>query len=330
MIEIIAEAAQGFLGDPPAKTLNLAGCAAAAGADAVKFQLVYADELCTPDHKHFELFRSLEMSDEQWHTLADVCARHEVGLYLDIFGPASLTLAGDMQIRGIKLHSTDLLNHELLHLVAESPVQRVLLSTGGTYGSEINEAVAILQDKELVLIHGFQGYPTQAQDNQTMRIEWLKKHFPDAGIGFADHVAEGLQERFWLSALAIGAGANVLEKHITTALVLKEEDYESALSPDDFSIYAENMRLAAAVRGNPNTDEDFGMSESEQHYRHQMKKQVIAVQDIANDTLLGNEHLGLLRTSSSEDVIYDLRSVLGKRTKKLIKTGTAIKEGDIA
>jgi N,N'-diacetyllegionaminate synthase len=34
----------------------------ATGADAVKYQLVYADELATPDYKYYELFRSLEMS----------------------------------------------------------------------------------------------------------------------------------------------------------------------------------------------------------------------------------------------------------------------------
>ena len=35
--------------------------AATAGADAVKYQLVLADELAAPDYKHYDLFKSLEM-----------------------------------------------------------------------------------------------------------------------------------------------------------------------------------------------------------------------------------------------------------------------------
>ena len=60
-IEIIAEIAQGYEGDTKLTELLTIG-ANATGADAVKYQLVYADELATPDYKYYELFRSLEMS----------------------------------------------------------------------------------------------------------------------------------------------------------------------------------------------------------------------------------------------------------------------------
>ena len=36
---------------------KLIDVAALAGADAVKFQLVYADELATPDYKYYDLFK---------------------------------------------------------------------------------------------------------------------------------------------------------------------------------------------------------------------------------------------------------------------------------
>ena len=47
-IEIVAEIAQGYEGDPKLTNLLTSG-AIATGADAVKYQLVYADELATPD-----------------------------------------------------------------------------------------------------------------------------------------------------------------------------------------------------------------------------------------------------------------------------------------
>ena len=49
-IKIIAEIAQGFEGNSIYSELFVKA-AAASGADALKFQLVYADELATPDYK---------------------------------------------------------------------------------------------------------------------------------------------------------------------------------------------------------------------------------------------------------------------------------------
>ena len=40
--------------------------AATAGADAVKFQIVYASELAQPGNPHYDTFLSLELSDSEW------------------------------------------------------------------------------------------------------------------------------------------------------------------------------------------------------------------------------------------------------------------------
>ena len=67
---IIAEIAQGFEGNFEQSKL-LIKAAAKAGADAVKFQLVYANELATADYKYYSLFKELEMSISQWQSLKD-------------------------------------------------------------------------------------------------------------------------------------------------------------------------------------------------------------------------------------------------------------------
>ena len=59
-MEIIAEIAQGYEGDTKLMELLTTG-AIESDADAVKYQLVYADELATPDYQYYELFKSLEM-----------------------------------------------------------------------------------------------------------------------------------------------------------------------------------------------------------------------------------------------------------------------------
>jgi sialic acid synthase SpsE len=327
VLEIIAEAAQGFAGDPAARTLALVDCAAAAGADAVKFQLVYADELCTRDYVHFELFRGLEMADAQWAAVVARARERTVRLYLDVFGPRSLALAGQLGVDALKLHSTDLLNLALIEQVAKSPVARVVLSAGGAFDEELDEAVQILSSKDLVVMYGFQGYPTALEDNQLARLGALRRRYPDRAIGFADHVPEGRPERLWLSAVAIGAGADVLEKHITRALVLRDEDYESALNPDDFAVYVANMRQAFAARGD--SERTANMSASERTYREKMKKQVVAARALRTGGTLAAADLCLKRTSATGGVFRDVRETTGRRLRRDVAQDVAIRVEDL-
>ena len=151
-LEIIAEAAQGYAGDNLSKALALVDCAAAARADAVKFQLVFADELCTEDYVHFALFRSLEMSDAEWRVVAERALAREIRLYFDVFGSRSLRLADSLGIHGLKLHSTDLFNLSLIREVAQASTARVILSAGGAFDAEVDEAVSLLSGKDLVVM----------------------------------------------------------------------------------------------------------------------------------------------------------------------------------
>src|SRR5437660_12454431 len=100
-IEIIAELAQGFEGRPEQARL-LVRASAAAGADAAKFQLVYADELATPDYQYYDLFRSLEMPDAVWEALAKYAQALNIALYVAVFGERSIALAERVGTRSRK------------------------------------------------------------------------------------------------------------------------------------------------------------------------------------------------------------------------------------
>ena len=83
LIEIIAEVAQGFEGDKKLTELLTAG-AIYSGADAIKYQLVYADELATPDYEYYQLFKSLEMDQEVWEEVSQKIHKNGRNLYFDI------------------------------------------------------------------------------------------------------------------------------------------------------------------------------------------------------------------------------------------------------
>jgi N,N'-diacetyllegionaminate synthase len=329
-LTIIAEIAQGYEGKP-AQAAMLLAAAAAAGADAVKFQLVYAEELAAPDYVHFPLFRTLEMPDAVWEDLAKLARDKNIELCLDVFGKRSLALAQALRARCVKIHATDMANTGLLQEVAGCRVEEVLLSCGGCYRQEIDTAVGILRAKRLVLLHGYQGYPTPTAANQIARLEQLRRRYAgdiETGhritLGFADHAPADDPLRFVLPAAAIGAGATVIEKHLTLARIMQLEDHESALDPDEFAVFTAQMRACHAALGSGGSAaEDFGMTDSEREYRRKARKHVVALRDLPAGAELKPQDLGLKRTSST-GVCDDLASVCGKRLKSAVQRDQAI------
>jgi sialic acid synthase SpsE len=330
-VEIIAEIAQGFEGRPEQARL-LIKAAASAKADAVKFQLVYAEELATPDYKYYDLFKSLEMSDETWEGLAYYAKELGIELNLDIFGIKSLNLAQKIGISTIKLHGTDLSNIGLLNAVAGSSIQKILLGVGGGYSEEIAKALKVLENKEVVVLVGFQGYPTPTEGNQIARVRFfydkLCGNNKNIKVGFADHASPDSPLRYALAAMAIGAGAVVIEKHITLGQVMKLEDYESALNPDEFAEFTNVIKNCALAFGVTEDDEDFGMSEFERAYREMIRRHVVTSRELPAGTVIEPSDLTLKRTAAQEFFI-DLNLVYKKKLVAPLKVNSPISQADL-
>ncbi len=331
-VEIVAELAQGFEGRPEQARLLLKA-AAAAGADAAKFQLVYADELATPDYKYYDLFRSLEMADAVWSDLALYAVELGIKLQVDIFGARSLALAETIDVDAVKLHGTDIANVALVGEVANSAVKRVLLGAGGAHLSELNQAIEILAAKEVVVLLGFQGYPTPDDANQIARVRLLvelitEKH-RNVAIGFADHATPDSPLRYALAALALGAGATILEKHLTLGKVMKLEDHESALNPDEFLQFTRTIRGCSKAIGSAINCEDFGMSDSERGYRKMIRRHVVASRNLEVGAVISPADLVLKRTSS-EHAATDLSMVYGRAVGNRLQTNAPVSLSDLS
>ncbi|NHQ59253.1 NeuB family protein [Chlorobium sp. BLA1] len=330
-IEIIAELAQGFEGRSEQARL-LMKAAASAGSDAVKYQLVYADELATPDYKYYELFRSLEMADEVWEGLSNYAAELGIQLHVDIFGLRSLELAARIRVAAVKIHGTDIANIALLTAVAKSSVKKIILGAGGAYSSELQQALDILKEKDVIVLLGFQGYPTPNESNQIARVSMLAarfaRHSPNVSIGFSDHASPDNPLRYALAATAVGAGAKVIEKHMTLGKVMELEDHESALNPDEFAEFTRTIRDCFEALGREEDIEDFGMAEAEQAYRKMIRRHVVASRDLNQGATIVPADLVLKRTSS-EQVVTDLTSVYQKTLNRDICINSPILPADI-
>lgn len=328
-LEIIAEVAQGYEGNLDICLLYIRA-AKKSKANAVKFQMVYADDLSVPNYKYYNLFKTLEIKHTDWKKISNLCKEINIDLQVDIFGEKSLKTANSLGIRTVKLHGTDTNNLNLLSQIASSSLERIILGIGGAKLDEIENAINILKNKNITLMHGYQGYPTPVNSNQLSRIKYLINYFKKKNItinfGFGDHSENNSNNLYFslcLSSLAIGLGASSIEKHLTLSNVIELEDFESALNPDDFSLYTYILNKSYNSIGEIKEKNDFGMSIKETKYRNTIRRDVVAKKDLKSGTVLSSKHITLKRTSI-ENPIKNIEDVYGKKIIKSLKANDNI------
>lgn len=327
-VTIVAEAAQGFEGDPSLARL-LVRAAAAGRADMVKFQLVYADELATPDYPYYALFKQLEMPFGAWEVVAREAERSGIGLVCDVFGLESLRVALDFGVAAVKVHTTDFFNDALFATALER-APRVFFAAGGI---PVEELAVFLRRwasglPKLTLLYGFQAEPTLTADNNIRRLAALRAQFPDLELGFMDHADGDSDEAGWLGILALAFDVTVIEKHITVDRLLKLEDYVSALTARDFARYVERIRAAESALGSG----DLELTEAERAYRRKALKVVVSTHSIAPGTVVSESDVVLLRAplDSVRQTFERPADVIGRTLVRAKERGQPVYREDLA
>lgn len=307
--EIIAEIAQGYEGNPKLAELLVKG-AVVADADSIKIQLVYADELCVKDYPYYNLFKSLEMSDDVWMGL--VKRVHDAGkqIYFDVYGDRSLALARGLGADGVKISTTDFYNLPLIKQ-AFIDFDTVLVSTGGVPIEDIDLLMTqYVLPRKLTLMHGFQAEPTETYDNNLARIAAFHTRYPGVGIGFMDHSLGSDVEAFHLPLVALGLGVTCIEKHITLDYSLQIEDYISALSVDRFGEFVKTIRAMEPALGSA----ELLLTNKEIEYKKRAGKVVVASRDLSKGTCITEKDIAMKRVSTtpSESYFRQAAPVIGK------------------
>jgi len=321
---VIAELAQSYEGSF-SDAQQLVRVAAASGADAVKFQVFQADELAVPEYKYFDLYRKLEFTAEQWGELFALARKLNLQPIADVFGLSSLAMLCRLEVFALKIHSADLCNRPLLEETARSG-KTIIVSCGGSTSSEIAEAVSILKHSNassICLMHGYQASPTAPQDTAFAKIRALKKTY-GLSIGFADHIAGDHPLSIQWPLLAISAGADVIEKHLTLHRADQKEDYISALNPNEFQQMVEYIRLAERAMGSENLE----MNAAEAEYRLESRKRVVASRELESGVSLQASDLSLKRIAGESD-IFDPRHLVGRVLKTSVTVNTPITDSTL-
>jgi len=255
---VIAEAGVNHNGDLDL-ALRLVDEAAAAGADAVKFQTFSAQKIAAvaapkaryqlettnPDESQRDMLRALQLDADDHRALVNRCADRGVLFLSSPFDQESVALLDELDVPAIKVGSGELTNTFLLERIAATG-RPVILSTGMTNLEEVGEAVqtvATAGGGPLVLLHCVSTYPADPADANLHAMSTLREAF-DVPVGFSDHTL-GIEAA--LAAVALDACA--VEKHFTLDRSLPGPDHRASLEPAQFRALVESMRVVYASLG---------------------------------------------------------------------------------
>lgn len=314
--KIIAEIANAHEGRMET-LLKMVDVAKISGTDYVKFQLYRAKELVGKDHPKYEEYLIKEYSHQEWVDVAQYCKKINIKFATEIFDEPSVAIVKDMQPNLVKIHSTSISDYDLLGKIANLGVT-TLLSVGGSYLEEIQKAIQVLNSKgmfDIVLMQGFQNFPTQIKDLHFSKIHTLKNQF-NLPIGIQEHIDGSHIYAQYFPLIAIGMGVEFIEKHFTLNRDLKETDYYSSLNPDEFNRFVETIKEANVALGNSG----FELSEEEFRYRNLLKKSIFVNKNLKKGDVLKHEDICFRRTLNEHRLLIDqLEFVLNKTLTKDIQ-----------
>ena len=184
----------------------------------------------------------------------------------------------------------------------------VILSTGMSMISEIEDALTILEDGgagPITLLHCNTEYPTPIEDANLLAMQDLREQFA-LPVGYSDHTA-GIEADIAAAAL----GAVVIEKHFTLDKTLPGPDHKASLSPEELTAMVAAVRKTELALG----DGRKHVTESEAKNKPIARKSILAKRDIKKGETFTPENLTVKRPG---DGISPMRwyDVLGKTAKR--------------
>ena len=311
----VAEEGQANNGDLQV-ALRMISIAAAAGADAIEFQLAIADDFYVRTHTYHAIYKEREFDREQLEELF-ACAT-DTGIIASAV-PLSQRLVPVLAELGCSLfniNSSDLDNPDMLDAVAETGYP-FFISTAMATLEEVDWAVERVRQRgatNFALLHG-QHVMTTAEDrgvpeDQTnlTAMAFMQARY-GVPVGFIDHTSSP-----YVPAIAAARGAAIVSKHFTWDRSVRGPDWHVCLEPEELAHAIHLVRIADQARGNSAKD----LIEGEQADRAAMRRSIVAAADLPAGTELGYEHLAFKRPGTGLSPKY-IDQVVGQRLQVALK-----------
>ena len=234
--------------------------AAAAGADAIKFQSYEAGRLATrvaprywveQDDPHGTQWDTFDRLDKLSHADFEGLLRYsaEVGLiaFSTPFDDDAVDRLAKLEVPAFKIASADLTCHPLVERAA-AVGKPMILSTGTSTLAEVEETLDVCRkagNDEVVLLHCTLKYPCPPEAVNLRMMQHLRRAFPGVPVGLSDH-SLGIEVPLAAAAL----GACVIEKHYTVDKTLPgSPDHHLSVDPPELKTLIDGIRTIEKALG---------------------------------------------------------------------------------
>ena len=261
---------------------KLVKAAAAAGADAVKFQTFKAENLAstragkaeyqkrTTDgaESQVDMLRKLELNEAAHLELMDKCRKRNIEFLSTPFDLESLELLVRLGVNRLKVPSGEITNGPLLLACARSGLP-LILSTGMADLDDVRAALGVLAlgltggepgpgafeaalaseagkkalAEKVILLHCTTEYPAPLEDVNLRAMATMAEAF-GLPVGYSDHT-EGVS----VPTAAAALGACCVEKHFTLDRTLPGPDHKASLEPEDLARMVRSIRAVEKALG---------------------------------------------------------------------------------
>ena len=243
------------------------------------------------DEQHFEVYRYAKAKGLEF--VETLCAKGCLSM-LRLFIPDRLKVA-----------SRDLTNLPLLEAMAETRIP-MILSTGMTGKKELDDALEVITryHSKVSILHCLSQYPSEYQNINLLTISYLKEQYPEFTIGYSDHSIGIL-----MPAVAVGMGAEIIEKHITLDRNMKGTDHRGSLEPEGI------WRMVRDIRNTEYAIGEYGMfiNEKVEDTRIKLERSIATLRSMDAGVIITEQDLHMLSPGNGFKWA-DRKMVTGKRT----------------
>ena len=319
---IIAEAGVNHDGSLQ-KALKLINVAAAAGANAIKFQTFRAENLATDyapkaeyqkckslkNETQFQMLKKLELTEVMHKACFEKCKKKKIIFISSAFDIESLNYLKKFKLSYFKVPSGEITNIPYLEVLGKFK-KKVFLSTGMSNIYEIKKAIETLRTNgtkkdNITLMQCTSAYPAPYNEINLNTIATLRNSLK-LNIGFSDH-SIGV----YASIAAVALGAKVIEKHLTLSKNLKGPDHRASLDPSEFKFMVQGIRIVEKALG----DKIKKVTKSEKKNIYIVRKSIVASTKIKKNEKFSNFNITCKRPGTGISPLL-FKKMIGKKSIK--------------
>jgi len=262
-----------------------------------------------------EMFNRLSLNEKFHKEIFSYAKKKKILIFSTPFDERSVDLLEKLNTPFYKIASVDAVNIPLIIKVGNTQ-KPLILSTGMCDISNIHDAVEAFKstgNQNLILLHCLSSYPANEKEMNLKAINTLKQIY-QIPVGLSDHFPGNE-----ITMIAIGVGANIVERHFTL-----DKNFEGP----DHILSSEPQEMKKIVKFCHSSDEILGTGEkkiqpSEYEVVNSQRKSLYAKINIKSGEIFTSKNTCVKGPAGGILPKY-LNIIIGKKSKKQINKDNPI------